>query len=589
MIKLDKKQWSGASIILIGVLTPLMLINGGFDNLVVYIVNTALAIGLCFVFDKNQAKGYKMTYLSPCFWMILLMMWGFFSVLWSVHTHRTLVEATQLLMGFLIYMLARKVQQQEDRQIIHLLCVVGVGASILSTIQFIMLNITEGTIAHKNPFSFALVVISLMTWGKAVKEQKIKWASIVACGIMLSQVLVVSSRMSLLALVIVSPLLFIGLNKHQLKGKILETIGTIGTMLIFAKLILTVKYLVKNSNLSLIQTVVRKSSLNGSFVTRLSFFRQALNMFKHQPLKGHGLGTFFLADNILLPDSGFNSRFVHNHYLQMMAELGAVGLILFAGMIVTMYLVIVKQIKRKEYNYNYGYMAGFIAFTIHIISDFTLNFPACIALFYLLIGFITRDTEKIILPQKKYVLQNKIFLVLALIMTLYIGIPSWQYSQIAKEPSIDMQIKRMSQVNQIYPMNSGAHAFVSERYEYKYKETGNKADLELAISEAEKAVRWCPVDGKIYQQLGQLYLQANETEKAEQAMILARNHAGTDLSRYIDLAYFYMWKNDYQQARDVLTDGIDKAKKFTQFERKHAVTNHIEQMTNLLSDIESKE
>jgi O-antigen ligase len=107
---------------------------------------------------------------------------------------------------------------------------------------------------------------------------------------------------------------------------------------IFANIIIKLAPLIQeaNSSKTLISSISRIDSsleLPKSITGRFEFWNVALKLFKHQPIKGFGLGTFFSAYYLEYTGNEWYSRFAHNHYLQTLVELGIVGL----GLLLTLF------------------------------------------------------------------------------------------------------------------------------------------------------------------------------------------------------------------------------------------------------------
>lgn len=67
---------------------------------------------------------------------------------------------------------------------------------------------------------------------------------------------------------------------------------------------------------------------NQNAIQRLAFFQDGLRMFAQSPIWGQGLGvTEGLVHGV--QEFYYSSRYVHNHYIQVMAEMGVLGLVSF--------------------------------------------------------------------------------------------------------------------------------------------------------------------------------------------------------------------------------------------------------------------
>jgi len=71
---------------------------------------------------------------------------------------------------------------------------------------------------------------------------------------------------------------------------------------------------------------------NENAIQRVVFFSDGLKLFKKSPIKGLGMGSF---ENGIKGVQSFyyETKYAHNHYIQILAETGIAGLILFVGLL----------------------------------------------------------------------------------------------------------------------------------------------------------------------------------------------------------------------------------------------------------------
>lgn len=84
---------------------------------------------------------------------------------------------------------------------------------------------------------------------------------------------------------------------------------------------------------------------NQNAIQRLVFFEDGMKLFRRSPLLGLGLGTF--ANGVGSVQSFFyETKYAHNHYIQLLAETGAVGLVLFVLLLAASAAAVL--LKRKQ-------------------------------------------------------------------------------------------------------------------------------------------------------------------------------------------------------------------------------------------------
>ena len=84
---------------------------------------------------------------------------------------------------------------------------------------------------------------------------------------------------------------------------------------------------------------------NQNAIQRLVFFEDGLKLFSESPVVGLGLGAFGSAIKSV-QSFFYETNYVHNHYIQSMVEMGVIGLILFASLIVLSFVLTLKARKK---------------------------------------------------------------------------------------------------------------------------------------------------------------------------------------------------------------------------------------------------
>ncbi len=274
------------------------------------------------------------------------------------------------------------------------------------------------------------------------------------------------------------------------------------------------------------------------------------------------MGTFFLAFFTEYIGTPFYSRFVHNHYLQAMSELGMIGIIFLAGFIVTLARAAWMQVKQGTHPlFLPGIIAASTAFLIHIGVDFSWNFPGSAVIFFLMSGVIVSLSWDNIKTDKK-----KLKLGFILISLTIFALTAWQlsanflYSQaIEKEMQGDIYsaTEIYDRANSIYPINSSAYSFASKSY---YRIAHEQSDIDLlnnALEKSKKALELSPVDANLHNQLGRLYVELDQIEEAEHHLEEAVKYAGFRLGIFIDLAYLYIHQERYEEAEIILRESLE--------------------------------
>jgi O-antigen ligase len=128
-----------------------------------------------------------------------------------------------------------------------------------------------------------------------------------------------------------------------------------------------------------------KSELSAG--TRLNIDRDALRMFVRKPVLGWGLGAFpEVYPQFRTFYTNLSVDRVHNDYLQLLVETGALGFATMAWFLAVLYRSAIKKLKHPDANATITLAAllGVTGILAHSFVDFNLQIPANAALFYVL-------------------------------------------------------------------------------------------------------------------------------------------------------------------------------------------------------------
>ncbi len=223
-------------------------------------------------------------------------------------------------------------------------------------------------------------------------------ASIMACTIFLS-----GSRGGMLAFTFQLLLLF----GFLAKGRSRRSAAVAGFAFIFISLA-TLIWIGGEGLVSRLGSLRSEAHSEISGGTRLQIDRDTLRMFAQRPLMGWGLGTFV---NVYPRFRTFYSEFqvnaAHNDYLQLLAETGLLGFLIFLWFSVTVYSTALKKISNWQRDINGALALAMIlsisGLLVHSLIDFNLQIPANAALFYVFCTvaamparFYTRQSRRLI-------------------------------------------------------------------------------------------------------------------------------------------------------------------------------------------------
>nr|DAR61523.1 MAG TPA: ligase [Bacteriophage sp.] len=124
---------------------------------------------------------------------------------------------------------------------------------------------------------------------------------------------------------------------------------------------------------------------------RATFREDALKLWQLSPIVGSGVGAFETGVT-RVQDYPYETRYVHQHYLQILLEDGVVGLALYIGALVTMLLALWKrrkQTREDEFYWLYPALcAEFVMNGLQMLWDVSMSMIVFLCMTYALYGLI---------------------------------------------------------------------------------------------------------------------------------------------------------------------------------------------------------
>ena len=549
-------------LVLISVILLTAIFSAGFDHDVVYygvlLMSVFLGIGILAKNNHIELNRISMT-------LLILILWSIISLLWSISPIRTVIEGIQLLSFLLIYVLAKKLTEDGLDKLTKVLFLVTGGISLLGMLEYLFVSGSRihATFTNPNPFGIYMVMMFFMSSAMSLRS-KSKGFMIFSI-LFLSVVFLSGSRASIGALAVALIIPFFGISKSELKKSIIRFAIIIVSSFVFSQIALYASVYIRENvfvDKSLLDSITRSSSfVTSSLKGRLEFWRVAFDLFKSKPILGFGNGTFFSAYYIEYGMNEWYSRFTHNHYLQMAAEIGTVGVGLFLLFLWTSFKGVVHNAKQNEKPiFFWGMVAGLVAFLLHIGVDFSWNFPAVTMLFFFFLGVTTRVDAKV--PLKVNKTASLIGLVLIILIT------GWQLGStklymkaldLEKTESIEAALDLTQKVNKIYPISPFGQSYESELLLNRYLSAKNEEDLKASFEAMDRAINNSPYDAGTHSKVARLYKQTGDFENAEKHLLTATKYSAYILNSFIDLGNLYIETGKTEQAEETLLSALERA------------------------------
>lgn len=562
MINNQSEKTSYNWLVIFIILSTFALFSAGFDNDVVYygVMLMAASVSAWLLFYKDTMEINKVV-ISFLFFTL----WAFASVFWSISPIRTVIEGIQLIAFLLIYIITRKLSKEGLDKLFIVLFLVSGGIALLGILEYLFVSGCRilATFTNPNPFGIYMVMMFLVALSLSIHKKEKTY--FVLSVLFLSVVLLSGSRASMGALAFSLVFVFFGLDRSQIKAALIKSVLIFIIAFVFSQVSIYASIYIRENiflDQSLLDSITRSSSfITSSLKGRLEFWRVAFDLFKNQPILGYGNGTYFSAYYIEYGMNEWYSRFTHNHYLQIMSELGIVGITLFLGFLWTGFKSVIYNSKQTNKPiYFWGMVAGLVAFLLHIGVDFTWNFPAVTALFFFFLGITTKEDKK---PPLK--LSRTISLVGLLLIILITG---WQLGStklymralnLEQEESYESALSLTQKVNRVYPISSFGWSYESDLLHRRYLERNNQEDLDEAFLAAEKARRRSPYNANINIKLARLYFNNSDFNSAEKYYIAATRYSAYVLSSFSELGNIYIERGQNDKAIEIFLSALDRA------------------------------
>lgn len=546
-------------LVLIIVLSMTAFFSAGFDHDVVFysVFLMAFFLGITTLVYNERIEFNRIMLVFSLF-----ILWSFVSLFWSIYPIRTIIEGIQLFSFLLIYLLTKKLTHDGMDKLVRVLFLVTGSIALLGILEYIFVSGSRirATFTNPNPFGIYMVMMFLVSLSASIRSKSRGYLMFPI--LFLSAILLSGSRASMGAMAVALIIPFFEINKSELKSSIFKFIIIFTSAFIFSQIALYASVYIRENvfvDKSLLESITRSSSfVTSSLKGRLEFWRVAFDLFKNEPVFGYGNGTFFSAYYIEYGLNEWYSRFTHNHYLQMAAEIGVVGVGLFILFLWTSFRSVVHNARQSQKPiFFWGMVAGLVAFLLHIGVDFSWNFPAVTMLFFFFLGVTTREDAKT--PFKTNKTASLIGLVFIILVT------GWQLGStkllvkavnLEKTDSIQSALDLTKKINVIYPINNFSWYYQSELLYELYLESNNPKFLNESIHACKKSIEIAPYSYKQYLRLANTFRQERNLDLSEMYYNETVKYSAYILKPWQDFAFMYIEMKEYRKAVEVLLEGL---------------------------------
>jgi len=384
--------------------------------------------------------------------------WAGLSLLWAQSPMVGLLSVQGLLSYFFIYLLAGNIFRNKQRMLslFRVVVVAGVASCLVDAWFNHGFGFDSGRMNHLGSFGhpnfFAQYLILALPLAIALAMEKRDAIARLGWGlsglVLAGYFLLTRSRAAWLAVAVAVLILLVVLviearrrkNKNFTVKKILTTSTVI--LLVLASVFIFPKNTNKwlRSSKDSIARIINADVYDSSF-SRSLLWREALSIVKDYPVLGVGIGNF----KVKLPPyrtprerqvagSGFGFSKAHNEYLQILAELGPIGLVIFMLMLFSIF----KTLLSKRELVTFSLIVALVSAAGHAVFSSNFQIPASAFTFWALAGAVSgyADKDKIVFKPKIILLIPGFILLVVILLTSGYSLSSdvyYQQSKVAKQ------------------------------------------------------------------------------------------------------------------------------------------------------------
>ena len=315
------------------------------------------------------------------------------------------------------------------------------GRSLLSVLQAdrIAVHVTKVNTAGSSFVLFLPVLIGLAAWSAQSNRRPssfraLRWSMAAAgAGLLLTALWLSGTRTAMMAgaTVAVGASVYAVTRVRQRHTTWRLVVAVVAVCSVVAA-VLGVGFYVRTAAL------VAASSTYGSILLRLLMWRAALTTVAALPLFGIGIGQFpyrvaaFVPDVVLPTDVGVSRFNAHNQFLEVTAELGLIGGVLFVGMFAAILWRAWKAFRASRDPVLGGAIAGVVAFLITCLAGQPLRYEVAAFPFWMVLGVVLAagDTSAPAIPAGRADasrrLRSRLIVGFLVVLALSIPVRVWQ-------------------------------------------------------------------------------------------------------------------------------------------------------------------
>ncbi len=338
---------------------------------------------------------------------------------------------------------------------------------------------------------------------------------------------------------------------------------------------------------------------NNALTARLSYFKDAWNIFIHRPLTGFGPNDYADALAHYKTDPSFYASEPHNFFLRLMVEQGIIVAILFIAFLIIALWSILKNMLNLDNEASMLKSAIFtalIASIIHASMDVDWSHQALIAIFFVFLGALygMRKTSK----KEEHRLSDRSSYIILIILIMASIASVWLF--FAETARLDGDFYRnVWQIDE--SLASYDTAIARNPYDpdsWYGRSLTHMLSLQYDLSKEDilHAISLYPEKSQYYRALAELDMRSGNMANYEHDISESlRFHPAGDLSDQTILAGIYVTQEKYAAAKKLIDEALptyeryQKTSWFKQNSASQAISNNIKSIEEIRSFVEKHE
>lgn len=310
-------------------------------------------------------------------------------------------------------------------------------------------------------------------------------------------------------------------------------------------------------------------SLKAAVAERLQVSKESLGIFRLYPLLGSGLGTYgFISPKVItvLSDS-VEWDHAHNDYVELLAETGAVGFLLFISTLGALFFYGLQELRNRPSAWSRPILlqSALAIFNIAVMeaADFPLKIPSLALLFIVQCALIFSVYDKKANPKPySFVAQwglTAIYCCAALFLSGW-AVKDYQSAQLVQNP--ENREQNLEEAAQLQPLNS--RHWYELGLEYLRAETAHRPESNLrqkkALEAFRRAAELSPTYGRYWFSLGGLEYQQGYRNQGIESLEKAVAWAPYKTGYLLHLIAIYLKESEASETVEERNWNLNRAK-----------------------------